>query len=184
MTASITVSPSSFVNVAFDADDIRRVATSVAGLVGFRWPVAITVDETSPLTRVRIDAGDTVELRIDSGALEDSRHQRQFGEATAAVAIGRALLRAADRLDGGFAAAPPDADLTLAHASAWSAYAYGRLARLGLAVRQQRVRYDFRNRHGFADAVDAAFERIWSAPSMAWDELSALSDSLTKERSE
>lgn len=183
MAAAITVSPETFANVAFDASDIRQVAADVAALIGFTRPIAITVDETSPLARVRVDVGDTVALHVDSGALEDRRRQRQFGEATASVSLGRALLRAADRIDGTFADAPDDSDLSLAQASAWNSYAYARLSRLGLAVVQQRARYDFRNRHGFADAVDAAFDRIWSEPSFTWEQLSALSDSLSAGRS-
>ena len=41
----------------------------------------------------------------------------------------------------------------------------------------QRRLYHFRNRHGFTDAADAAFQRLWEAESLTWDEIDALSQS-------
>jgi hypothetical protein len=43
-------------------------------------------------------------------------------------------------------------------------------------VQRQRRLYQFRNRHGFTDAADAAFDRLWSADGLTWAEISALSD--------
>ncbi len=34
--------------------------------------------------------------------------------------------------------------------------------------------YHFRNRHGFNDVADAAFETLWNADEITWDELDAL----------
>ena len=79
------------------------------------------------------------------------------------------LLRAKDRLDGGFEAAPSDHDLTLGERQAWDCYAWGRIARLGHNVHHQKRIYDFRMQHGFTDAADAAFDRLWNAESMTWD---------------
>ena len=45
-----------------------------------------------------------------------------------------------------------------------------------MPVNQQRWRYNFRNRHGFNDEVDVAFDRIMAAEGLSWAELSALSD--------
>jgi hypothetical protein len=52
----------------------------------------------------------------------------------------------------------------------------GRLGRLGYRVHEQRWRYNFRNRHGFTDQADAAFDRIWAADALTWSDLTALSD--------
>ena len=50
------------------------------------------------------------------------------------------------------------------------------LERFGYAAQRQRWLYHFRNRHGFTDVADAAFERLWNAPSLTWSEIVALSD--------
>ena len=93
-----------------------------------------------------------------------------------AANLGRVLLRVRDRLSGGFGEAPPDDDeLSLRQIAAWETYCVGRLERLGFAVNQQRWRYNFRNRHGFTDAADAAFDRLWNADSLSWGELDAIS---------
>ncbi len=84
------------------------------------------------------------------------------------------LLRVRDRLSGGFGEAPPDDELTLAQVAAWETYSVGRLERLGIAVNQQRWRYNFRNRHGFTDAGDEAFNRLWSSDDLTWSELETI----------
>jgi hypothetical protein len=33
------------------------------------------------------------------------------------------------------------------------------------------MRYDFRLQHGFSDATDAAFDRLWDARTLTWDGL-------------
>jgi hypothetical protein len=72
-------------------------------------------------------------------------------------------------LVGGFEGAPAEAELTLGERSAWEAYAWGRARRLGHKLHHQKRLYDFRLQHGFTDASDAAFERLWNAESMTWD---------------
>ena len=52
----------------------------------------------------------------------------------------------------------------------------GRLARLGYPPQRQRRLYHFRNRHGFTDAADAAFDRLWAADGLTWAEIVAISD--------
>ena len=59
---------------------------------------------------------------------------------------------------------------------AWAVYSNGRLERFGYPSQRQRWLYHFRNRHGFTDVADAAFERLWSSPSLTWSEITALSD--------
>lgn len=175
---AVEVSPDSFSFVSFDAGTIRSLAESIVAMLGVDRPVSIVVDETTPLARVAIDAGDTITLHVESGAFEDPQRPRVFGEATAATTIARAVLRATDRISGGFGEAPPDDQLELRQVSAWNAYAAGRMSRLGLTVNVQRVRYDFRNRHGFTDDVDAAFDRVWGADALTWGELESISAGL------
>ena len=115
-------------------------------------------------------------VRADSGAFEDTRRPRQQSEVATATALGRVLLRAADRLHGGFGEAPPDLDLTLAQVAAWETYAVGRIERLGVPVNQQRWRYNFRNRHGFSDTADEAFEQLWTSDGLTWPQLLAISE--------
>jgi hypothetical protein len=85
-------------------------------------------------------------------------------------------MRLRDRSSGRFDDAPPDSELTLAQVAAWDTYCIGRLERIGVPVNQQRWRYNFRNRHGFNDEVDAVFDRIMAADDLSWAELAALSD--------
>ena len=80
-----------------------------------------------------------------------------------------------DRLSEGFGDAPPDDQLSLAQKAAWETYSVGRLERLGIPVNQQRWRYNFRNRHGFTDDADAAFDRLWNADNLTWQQLCSIS---------
>jgi hypothetical protein len=175
---SVTVTPQEFKFVAYDAALIQRVAEELlASLDLADRTVAIEVDETTPLSRTRVEIGDTISIRAESGAFEDTKRPRQQSEVATATSLGRVLLRVRDRLSGGFGEAPPDEDLTLAQVAAWETYSVGRLERLGIAVNQQRWLYNFRNRHGFTDAADEAFNRLWSSDGLTWGELEAISES-------
>jgi hypothetical protein len=66
----------------------------------------------------------------------------------------------------------------------WDVYAVARLARRLRAsgdpipdyqAQRQRRLYAFRNRHGFTDAADAAFDRLWRADGLTWPDLLAIS---------
>jgi len=179
---SITVTPQTFKFVSFDAELIERVAGGLAAALGLAdRNIHIDVDETTPLARVDIDYGTgdadaTITIRVDSGALEDTRRPRQQSETSTANSLGRALLRIRDRLSGGFGEAPPDDQLSLAQVAAWETYNVGRLERLGVPVNQQRWRYNFRNRHGFTDGGDAVFDQLWASDGLTWGELNALSE--------
>ncbi|MDP2290403.1 MAG: hypothetical protein Q8M22_04400 [Actinomycetota bacterium] len=174
MTA--TVSPLEFRFVKFDAALTERVADELVAALGIDRPVHIEIDETTPLGRVRATIGDdAIHLHVESGAFEDSKRPREQSETATAVNLGRILLRVRDRLHGGFGEAPPDDELSLRQMAAWETYCAGRLARLGLTVNQQRWLYNFRNRHGFTDAADAAFHQIWTADGLTWGELEAIS---------
>jgi hypothetical protein len=171
---SVTVAPQEFRFVHFDAELVRRIADDMVRLVGIDRPVHIDIDETTPLSRMTVDIGDEIVLHVESGAFEDTRRPRHQSEAATAANIGRCLLKARDRLSGGFGEAPPDDQLSLGQAASWDTYCAGRLSRLGLTVNEQRWRYNFRNRHGFTDAADAAFERIWAADGLTWGELESI----------
>lgn len=172
---TVTVTPETFQFVSFDAGEIRRIAEGIAAGIGLDRPIAVIVDETTPLARLQIDVADTITIRVESGAFEDTRRPREQSERATATALGRALLRARDRIAGGFGEAPADDDLSLAQVAAWETYCVGRLQRIGVAQNEQRWRYNFRNRHGFSDVADAAFEQLWCSDGLTWGELSEIS---------
>ena len=162
----ITVSPETFSYVSFDAALIHRIADEIAGAIGLHdTPITIEVDETSPMARTAISIragtdGDEIHIHAASGAFEDTRKPRQQSETATATSLGRVLLRAADRLTGGFGEAPPDDQLSLPQISAWETYCIGRLERLGIHVNRQRWLYNFRNRHGFTDAAAVSYTHL------------------------
>lgn len=162
--------------VTYDASQIADVVRDLAATIGVTNPVVVEVDERTPLSKMSAAIDDassdaTVRLRFESGALENTRQLTTFGEARARLSIGRMLLRASDRLSGRFDDAPEDLDLTNAQNSAWDVYCGGRLERLGIEPVEQQFRYDFRNRFGFRDDVDALFDRLWAADELSWSDL-------------
>ena len=174
---TITVTPEVFNYVWFDAEVIRSIATGLVDALGMSdYDVIIDVDETTPLSGISCEIGETIHIRACSGAFEDTRKPRQQSETATATSIGRVLLRARDRLVGGFGEAPADNDLSLAQVAAWETYSLGRLDRLGVPTNQQRWRYNFRNRLGFTDATDGAFEKIWGSDGLTWGDLCAISE--------
>jgi hypothetical protein len=176
---TVTVTPETFQFVCFDSGLIQRIAEGLASALQIGRPIHVEVDETTPLARVRVELDDTIVVRVESGAFEDMRRPREQSERATATALGRALLRANDRLVGGFGEAPADDELSLAQVAAWETYCTGRLQRLGVDQNVQRWRYNFRNRHGFTDIADRAFEQLWQADGLTWAEVSAISASAT-----
>lgn len=172
---TVEVTPTTFRFVEFDAAEIRHLVESLVIELGIDPDVHIAIDETTPLARVRIDADAQITIRVDGGALEDTRRPRCFGRDVAIGTLGRALLRARDRAEAGFADAPDDEHLSLAQIAAWDTYCAGRLARLGHHTNRQRWLYDFRNRHGFTDLADETFETLWSASGLTWRQIETLS---------
>ncbi|HEY0518238.1 MAG TPA: hypothetical protein VGC84_02005 [Ilumatobacteraceae bacterium] len=176
---TVTVTPQTFNFVAYDAAMIERVTDQLLSSLGLSdRDVQVDVDETTPLARTRVDIGDTISIRAESGAFEDTKRPRQQSETATATSLGRVLLRVRDRLGGGFGEAPADDDLSLAQVAAWETYSVGRLARLGIDVNEQRWRYNFRNRHGFTDAADDAFNRLWTSDGLTWAELLSITEGL------
>jgi hypothetical protein len=175
MTVSVT--PSEFTMVMFDAPAIARVAEQLLERLDLQRDLRIDVDETTPVARVVVQSTDPLVVTVESGAFEDSKRPRHLSELITATNLARVLLRVRDREHPGFEASRADADLTLAQAAAWDTYAIGRFGRLGYEVHQPRWRYNFRNRHGFSDAADQAFDQLWAATELTWAELEALSAS-------
>lgn len=175
---AVSVTPETFEMVFFDAAVIAEVAVDVASRVGFDDDTfTINVDEGSPLGRSRIESYDPVVLSVDGGAIEDTRRPRHFSTSRSTEIFGRTLLRVLDRRSGRFDEAPDDAEIGLALHSAWDVYSMGRLERLGFRPQRKRRLYQFRNRHGFTDAADAAFDELWGSSDLGWAEITRVSDS-------
>jgi len=175
----VTVEPEEFRFVAFDSALIRSIGESLVTTLGIDRPVYVRVDETTPLGRIRAtigdSVGDSIEVTVESGSFEDSKRPRQQSEVATRINLGRILMRVSDRLQGGFAEAPEDDDLSLAQMAAWETYCAGRLTRMDLRINKQRWLYNFRNRHGFTDVADAAFDQLWSADNLTWNDLRSIS---------
>lgn len=172
--ATVSVSPEAFTMVLFDAGEIARIAADVAETVGLGdAAIQITVDQTTPLGRTRVESLEPVAIHVESGAFEDARRPRHLSERSVRDVLGRLLLRVRDRLDPAFGEPPADADLSLQAQVAWDAYCVGRAERLGLPAQKARRQYHFRNRHGFTDVADAVFERLWSAEGLTWADIEA-----------
>jgi hypothetical protein len=181
----MVVTPEQFHLVDFDAGVIASTAERVADAVGLprEVEVRVEIDETSPLGKGRLVAvpdpgrpandNEPVTISVQSGAFEDAKRPRQLRVASVEDVLGRLLFRARDRLDPVFGDPPEESDLTLAQGAAWDAYSVGRCARLGFGDTQARWRYHFRNRHGFTDAADTTFDRLWSATALTWLDLDA-----------
>lgn len=175
---TVRVRPESFGLVAFDAAYTARVAEHLATVLGVSdIDFDIEIDETTARVDFTVDASVyPVLISANSGSLEDKRRPRQQGEHDTTMTIAHCMLRTRDRIRGGFADAPPDRDLSRPHATAWNVHIASRLAALGLAVNKQAWLYDWRNRHGFSDTSDEAFEKAWAVESTTWAELAAASD--------
>jgi hypothetical protein len=175
--ASVVLRPDRFALVDFDPERIKAIAEAMADAAGLPadQEVVVEVDDSSPLGRSSIDGMDPIHISLESGALEDPKQPRQLAESGATGAIGRLLFRAADRLREDFADAPADEDLEPASGVAWEVHAAGRLARTGHQAQLQRWRYHFRNRHGFSDEADAAFDELWGAERLSWAQIEDLS---------
>jgi len=174
---TVTVSPEEFTLVLFDAPALKATLSDLMARLGLsERALRVEVDETTPIVRISIQDGDPIVLAAGSGAFEDPRVPRHQSEVHIVTNAGRPLLRVRDRNDASFADAPADDDLTLAQLAAWDAYCAGRLGRLGYPVHEQRWRYNFRNRHGFTDVADGAFDRLWTADRLTWAEVDAISE--------
>jgi hypothetical protein len=172
----VHITPDPFTVVPYEVPVIAGLVEEAAALVGFPPGVEIDLDIDEDLPHPLVGTASDVEggrakLWMSGGNLESTHHSRQFSEPNARADLVQMLLRANDRLSREFASAPPDIDLTLAERAAWDVWAQARAGALGIPVRVDRMRYDFRLQHGFSDAADAAFDRLWDAKTLSWDGL-------------
>jgi hypothetical protein len=176
--AVVTLRPETFTLIKFDAAEVRAVIASTADAVGLAAdePVTVNVDETISLGRIRLQSLSPIELHVESGAFEDTKRLRSFGPEQTAGELARVFLRIIDRRSGRFDDAPADDKLTLQQAIAWDVSAVGRAVAAGLPGHKPRRLYAFRNRHGFTDAVDIEFERLWTAREISWTDIVAVCD--------
>jgi hypothetical protein len=173
----VEIRPSEFSMVFFDAAEIQGIVEKLVAEVGLPADITVTVeiDETTPMGRARVASLDPVLITAESGALEDVKAPRRLSEVGTLDVIGKLLFSVVDRRNPAFGDPPADDDLTLQESVAWEVYCVGRLGRLGHPVQRQRRLYQFRNRHGFTDAADAAFDRLWTAEDLSWDDISSIS---------
>lgn len=173
----VTVEPTTFTLVDFDAGELSALLESLLDELGLDVPVTLEVDERTPLGRAVVASLDPVVIEVESGALQDARSLRSFSAVASTNVLGRLLLRVRDRRDPAFGDPPADVDLTLPQAAAWDAYCVGRLVRLGhdrFDERQRRL-YQFRTRHGFSDVADVAFDSLWDGTDLTWADIDRLS---------
>jgi hypothetical protein len=178
---TVSVSPEEFTLVKFDADEIKSVVEKLIPAVGLPadLDVRIEVDESTPLGRATVSSyDDPIVISVESGALEDPKRPRNVSPTGSADVLGRLLLRVHDRRNPSFGEPPPDDQLTVAQSVAWDVYCIGRLVRLGFRHYDNRQRrlYHFRNRHGFTDAADEAFEQLWTGENLTWSDIESLSE--------
>ncbi|MEM9652520.1 MAG: hypothetical protein AAGA65_10510 [Actinomycetota bacterium] len=175
----ITIEPETFTKVDFDRELIHTVAQraleSVAPLPD-DLDVAVAVDEDQATNRVKIVSVDPVELAVDGGALENYRQPRTVGDLETNITFIRLFLELSDRLSESFGAPELDAKLSHAHRMAWDVNLFGRVSRHGMRIHQPRYLYNFRNRHGFSDVADRAFDQLWAADELTFAQIVELSD--------
>jgi hypothetical protein len=174
--AKVSVDPTEFHFVNFDASVIAKLVGEVADLVGLPadQEIVVHVDEATPLGRALVTSLDPITFDVEGGAFENAKAPRQLSERSVRDVTARLLFKVADRLSGRFDNAPAEGEVPLPQGVAWDVYAVGRSARAGVEVSKPRRLYHFRNRHGFNDVADAAFETLWNADQLSWDELNAL----------
>lgn len=182
----VRVVPEQFTYVKFDHAALVSLARRLVRLLSIGdVEVDIEVDETVPFDRAEVRALDPISLHVESGALEDPLHARVLSVGGSADTLGCLLLRARDMRAAGFGAPPLGADRSLEVESAWDTYCAARLARAiersgatiaGHRPQVQRRRYAFRIRHGFSDAADDQFARLWAADDLTYPDLVAISE--------
>ncbi|MEL7157954.1 MAG: hypothetical protein AAFN30_15355 [Actinomycetota bacterium] len=176
----ITVEPTTFTKVEYDADElagyVQAALERVSGIPD-NSDVLVTVLEDAATTTFRIRSIDPLVLEVDGGAVENHKDPRRLGAHESAITFTRALLEVYDRRADWFHGPALDAaDVSLAHKAAWDVNLHGRVAGLGVRLHKPRYLYNFRNRHGFTDQADVVFEQLWTAGETTWRRITELSD--------
>ncbi|MBV8986126.1 MAG: hypothetical protein JOZ68_12250 [Acidimicrobiia bacterium] len=173
---AVTVSPEQFTLVEYDAAEIASIAGELAEKVGLGdRDIRIEVDEKTPLGSSAVVSLDPITITVESGGFEDAKQLRHLSRESVEAVVGRHFMRTKDRLDPAFGAPPEDDKVPIELYTAWDIYAVGRLERLGYPSQRERRRYHFRIRHGFTDAADRVFDRLWEAGGLTWADIEAAS---------
>jgi hypothetical protein len=176
--STVTLTPEEFTLVDYDAARVRALVDEAIATVGLPdVSVSVVVDEVlpSPLAVSAVAVADgAVELWFAGGCFEDPQRQGKLQEELTRTELATAMVRAQDRLGGGFADAPADGELSDRQRAIWDVSAEGRVAALGLPVREPRRRYTFRLYGGFNDVADAEYDRLRSGAPLTWAELEAV----------
>ena len=177
----VVVRPDTFSMVRFEAAEVQGIVEKLVADIGLPddLPVTIEIDETTPMGRAEVASVDPIVISAESGALEDAKAPRRLSAAGTADVLGKLLFSVRDRLDPDFGDPPAEDDLTLQESVAWEVHCVARLGRLGHPVQRQRRLYQFRTRHGFNDASDAAFDALWDGDGLTWADIERLSTSAT-----
>jgi hypothetical protein len=180
---TITLDPETFTMVKFDAGELLALAEDAATAVGVPDDVGISIeiDEALPhplVASVVWIADGSIGMWFSGGTFEDPQHQAMLQPDISRAELAAALLRARDRIDGGFEEAPADDQLSERQRAIWDVHAEGRASRLGFLVKEPRRRYTFRLRAGFNDVADAAYEQLWAGSSLTWAQLTEIDERL------
>lgn len=172
----ISVSPSTFTKVEYRLDQIVPVAEEVRSTVGAGTALAdndveIVIDEDQPTARMAVTSIEPIVFALDSGAFEDTRHPREFGVEIASVTLASLFIEYLDRTSEFFGAPDLGQPTDLADKVAWSVYTHARVQRAGYRVHKPKHLYNFRNRHGFSDTADHAFEALWSGQDLTYADI-------------
>lgn len=167
----ITVTPDTYSKVEYDSAEIAAVVAEVRNRIAAipdDLTVELVIDEEQPTTRMSITSLDPLVFAVEGGCLEDTRKPRHFGAEMASVSLAALFVEYLDRTNPEFGAPPLGEPSDFAQKIAWSASIHGRVERLGYRIHRPKHLYNFRNRHGFSDAADQAFDALWSATDPSW----------------
>lgn len=175
---AVAVVPDHFTMVDYDHGELSALASELASKAGLPEGLDVEVEiiEDTPAARVTVHSLEPLRLSVEGGAIEHPKRPRQLGTNRVVDVLGHAFLQAKDRLDPAFGAPATGEEVPLAHRTAWDAYTLGRVERLGYDAQRPRRLYHFRNRHGFTDAADAAFDTLWAADGLTYAGICAISD--------
>jgi hypothetical protein len=173
---AVSVVPEEFHLVQFDAAEIASIVSELADRVGMGdRDIVVEVDEKTPLGSSAVVSLDPITITVESGGFEDAKRLRHLSRESVEGTVGRHLMRTKDRLNPSFGDPPADDDMPIDLYTTWDIYAVGRLERLGFPSQRERRRYHFRIRHGFTDAADRVFDRLWTADDLTWADIQAAS---------
>ena len=176
--ATVKVTPQTFEFVSFDAAEIEKIASELADAIGLDDDVVVEVNIDEAIMQGQSNSrieGRTIIVDATGGAYESLRKAREFSAERCRASLGQSMMRARDRLDPAFGAAPADDELDVNLESAWASSIEGRLTRIGVPGRPQRRLYHFRVRHGFDDRADTAFHKLYDSDTLTWSDIAGIS---------